>query len=105
MLNPDVWTLCKLIGTVHKDTTLPLGINFKTQSFKVFPNPTKNFWQVEQLPENTDLTLIDMFGKMVWTGKSDRDKTIIPGKQLPAGEYILHLSSGEENSTMKLTHW
>ena len=106
ILNPDVWTICRTLGTVKQDTTLrnTLGIkNIFSGNVKIFPNPSKNYWQIDQLPNDTGLTLIDMNGNVIWLGKSNSGGgAMVPGDSLPSGNYILKV--GNQDS-VKLVHW
>ncbi len=104
MLNPDIWTLCRQNGAIRKDTTLQTASLEKNQ-FNVFPNPTKNYWQIDQLPENSLLELSDNYGKIIWEGKGEHGSTIIPAKQLSSGNYILKVISETGCTNIKLTHW
>ena len=105
-LNPDVWVLCKLIGTATHDTALPLLVKEPNSSnLAIYPNPTKTNWQIQQLPENTPLTLSDITGKILWTGISTKGTTTIPGKHLPTGNYFLKLDLLNDSQTVKIVHW
>lgn len=103
-LNPDAWTVCKVIGPIKKDTTLSTG-SILPGRIRIFPNPTKNHWQVQQLPDDTRLTLTDMSGRILWQGKSSSGTSTIPGAQLPAGNYLLQLDNGNYTEGVQLTHW
>ncbi len=105
-LNPDAWTICKLLATVRQDTTLrylsvaPLTIN----NVKVFPNPSKDTWQVQNLSPNINLAIVDASGKVLWQGRSSNSTTIIPGGNLAAGFYFLMIGTDKAN-IIKLEHW
>jgi len=103
ILNPDVWTLCKQNGAILHDVTLGVS-DALPANIKILPNPTKNYWRIEQLPDGTKLTLIDMNGNISWQGKSSKGNATIPGDKLPAGNYLLKLSGGIDD-TIKLVHW
>ena len=95
-LNPDAMTICRLLGTVKQDTTLGLG-NVLPHKIHVFPNPAKNYWQIEQLPDDTGLVLTDMNGH--------KGVANIPGSHLPAGNYLLTLNGSTFTESVTLTHW
>ncbi len=101
-LNPDIWTLLKLINPVVHDPKLGVGSILPT-NLKIFPNPTKNFWQVEELQEGISLALYDVSGRSVWQGTSTTGNTVIPGQKLPAGNYFLKVGSAPES--IQLMHW
>jgi aminopeptidase N len=102
-LNPDAVTLLKQTGGTVKDPILGLGA-IRKGNIKVHPNPSKNSWQIEQLPDETALTLTDMTGRVLWQGTSTRGTTLIPGDRLPSGNYILTLNGAVEEH-LKLVHW
>ena len=108
MLNPDIWTICKQNGNIIHDGSLgiPAGvINITPQNIKILPNPSKNYWQIEQLPDNTDIMLTDMSGRVLWQGKSGIGNTVIPGDNLPPGDYLLKVSGSNYSDSIKLVHW
>jgi aminopeptidase N len=105
VLNPDFLTICRKIGIIKQDTALRLELttgHVATQAIKIFPNPTKNFWQIDHLPEKTQLILTDINGRNIWQGESTKGSTIIPGDRLPAGSYLLKVG---DRDSLKLVHW
>jgi len=68
---------------------------------KVFPNPSKDFWQIKNLPAGAKMTLTDMGGHVIWTGSDSK----IPGRNLPAGHYLLRVYANNDNRTINLIHW
>ena len=104
-LNPDVWTLCKLLGTVQLDTTLNAPIPVNAKGVTVFPNPTRNFWEVAQLPAHSTLVLYDVLGNKIWSGDSGSGSVKIPGAGLPSGNYTLKYQDRTDTGTIRLTHW
>ena len=108
ILNPDALTICKKLGVIKQDTTLRYSVGMvtvKPGKVLVFPNPSKNNWQVSQLPDDTGLILSDVNGRIIWKGRSNKGNTIIPGEGLPAGNYYLKISGAEYNENIKLIHW
>ncbi len=105
ILNPDVLTICRKSSAIKQDTTLRLYLESGrvfSNTIKIFPNPSKNYWQIVHLPENTGLTLSDMSGRSLWKGESVKGSAIIPGDSLPAGNYLLKVGNGD---SVKLVHW
>lgn len=102
LINPDVWTLLRNNG-ITKDAALGFGTLYKN-NIRIHPNPAENNWHIVQLPTNTQLALTDMAGKVLWQGKSTSGTTLIPGTQLPPGNYMLKLS-GTTHEHVKLVHW
>ena len=101
-LNPDIWTLLKLLGPIVHDPSLGTGL-LQPGNPKIFPNPTKNYWQIDELQEGIALALYDINGRSVWQGRSVKSNTIIPGQKLPSGDYFLTISG--RDGSIKLTHW
>lgn len=99
-LNPDIWTILKQNGAILKDATLGIGAVLP-ENIRVLPNPSKNHWQIEALPDDTALTLTDMTGRVLWQGKSENGTGMVPGEKLPTGNYVLRLS-GAVSDNVKL---
>jgi aminopeptidase N len=102
-LNTNAWTLLKMIG-MTKDVTLGAG-NIEKTNYRIQPNPTRNYWQIDDLPQETALALMDMAGRILWEGRSTGAATTIPGEKLPAGNYLLRLSGAATTEHVKLAHW
>jgi aminopeptidase N len=108
LLNPDALTVCARKTIIKQDTTLRnlLGTGtIQRHNYQLYPNPTKNFWQISNLPEDTGLTLTDINGKVLWRGRGEKGVTIIPGTGLAAGNYMLKLSGSDSEESIKLVHW
>ncbi len=104
LFNPNGYSICRQLGVVKQDSTL--GITLPGMlNYRIFPNPSGNHWKIEQLPEDTGLTLTDMNGRILWQGRSGKGITIIPGDNLPAGCYFLQLNGATLNEHIKLAHW
>ncbi len=103
-LNPNVWTICKANG-ISKDGSLGFNDPLPRFDIKVFPNPTKNYWEAGDLPEGSRMVLEDMNGKALWGGTATKGNNIIPGQRLPAGNYLLKVQDAAQSKTIVLTHW
>lgn len=101
-INNDAVTLLKVLS-VSKDATLGIGA-VTPDKIRIHPNPSKNYWEVEELPEDTALVLVDMTGKVIWQGNSDKGNATIPGERLPTGNYVLRIA-GNSEASVKLVHW
>ena len=104
LFNPDIWTICLQYQPIVHDTMLGV-ISIIPGDIKILPNPSKNHWQIEHLPANINLVLTDMSGRVIWRGKSNNGPTLIPGENLPAGDYILKPEEGNSIDSIKLVHW
>ncbi|GAA4462148.1 M1 family aminopeptidase [Nemorincola caseinilytica] len=103
-LNTDVWVVMRNIG-ITKDPTLTVGMNdIEHGRIRIHPNPTENYWQIDPLPEETDIALMDMTGKVLWEGRTGKGSTTIPGERLPSGTYLLRLS-GAVTDNIRLVRW
>jgi hypothetical protein len=106
-LNPNAYVLCNTLGTVMQDTMLRhrVGIGqVAPYNISIFPNPSKNHWQIDGLPEDTAVTLTDMNGRVLWQGKTGNGSVVIPGGDIPAGNYLLK-AGGANPAAVKLVHW
>ncbi len=103
-IDPNNWIIHKT-GTIKYDTTVGIS-SPDIRNVRVYPNPSKNSWQLDQLQPGTIVTLLDMNGHTLWNGISGADTLNIPGKGLPPGNYLLKLEMyGNDISTIKLIHW
>ncbi len=102
-LNTNVWTLMRVLGTVTKDATLSTG-SIDRGNYRIQPNPARQYWQIDNLPEETALALVDMTGRVLWQGRSTGSTMQIPAEKLATGNYVLQLS-GAVSDHVKLTHW
>jgi hypothetical protein len=108
IFNPDLLTMARLIGVTRQDTMLRYEVrtgSVRPGKVNIFPNPSKDFWQVENLPAETEMVLADGYGRAVWHGRSTGASIVIPGKGLPAGNYFLKLSGNEQTDSIQLLHW
>ncbi len=103
-VNPNVWTILKVNGAILHDTHLSVGM-IEPQNFKVYPNPTRNFWQLQDVNEGLSLSLTDVAGRVLWESVSVKGDNIIPGNKLPAGNYVLRISGVSVDGSVKLVHW
>ena len=103
-LNPNVWTVLRLIGPVLHDAHLSVGYMPKRE-LKVYPNPTDNLWEVQNTREGEGIYLSDVNGKVVWSGSTTNGNTIVPGGKLPSGNYFLQFSGSEGEPVIRLQRW
>lgn len=75
--------------------------SFELAAFKLFPNPTSNLINIE-LPEGfteANALVVDVMGKTIVNQLITETNTIINIENLPAGTYILNLSTEEGSAT------
>lgn len=69
----------------------------------VYPNPTTGDWTIVfNDMEVKQMQMFNRLGSMVWKGTTDNYKTTISGKGLAAGVYLLKVSDGKQEHSLKL---
>lgn len=79
--------------------------NKKNTQFTVFPNPTSGVlnYKIEQNnTESSELTLLNMFGRVVLTKKLNNTEGGISIRHLAQGTYIVRLKTGENQTYDKI---
>lgn len=101
------YTYLKLGNCVIGDkasSTVWLGVNeaaVSSKSISVFPNPAHDNVTIT-VPETSDVSLLDMAGRLMVTVRLSKGSNQISVADLPAGLYILRVSDGEGVYTQKL---
>lgn len=104
VVDPNNWILDRT-GVITQDPTLAVK-TVNALQVKIYPNPAKDVWQVENLVAGTQLTLTDVNGKKVWQATAQSSKINIPAKEYAAGMYLLQITNGrQETATIKLQRW
>ena len=99
-VDPNYWLLYKLNSNV-KDNTL--GLQHLAQSaLRIAPNPASNYWQLENVPADAQLTLTDISGRVVYETTTNNSTARVPADRLPGGIYLLKVISNKETVTYKL---
>ncbi|TDD99245.1 T9SS type A sorting domain-containing protein [Flavobacterium cellulosilyticum] len=91
-----------LTGAYDFGTALAVK-NFNAGSFKAYPNPTKNSWNITS--GNDDITSVQVFnvlGKAVYTKNSASKEVIVNAAALSKGVYFAKVSTVNGSSTVKL---
>lgn len=101
-LNPNVWTILKQLGATTHDTHLGVGLVPGSNGIRVYPNPSGNSWQVDNVADNAEIMLTNVGGEVLWRGRSVQGEAMVPGNKLPAGNYFLIIADGVEEHTLKL---
>lgn len=87
---------------LHKNTTLSTE-EFNTVSFKTYPNPTNNSWNV--VTDNVIINAVQVFdiaGRQVSSSTPNAFTTTIDGSALKAGIYFAKISTDKGTSSVKL---
>jgi aminopeptidase N len=103
LINPDVWTLMRSISVTKDASLTSVGTVKGADGIRVHPNPAGDFWEVESLPVNTALCIMDMSGRVLWQGYSNGAGTRIPARHLAPGSYMLRLT-GAVSGYVQLQH-
>ena len=90
-------------------TRLPItaGVNLKVDDFgfkslKYYPNPVNNILTVTYSEDITGLKLYNMVGQELMNKKVNSTETKLDMSHLPAGSYLLEVSSGAQSKMVKL---
>ena len=92
-------------------TSLPLAVtvdfslsspSFNMNKLKYYPNPVNNVLTVSYSQEITGLKLYNMVGQQLMVKKVNATETQLDMSNLPAGSYLLEVSSGANSKTVKL---
>jgi len=70
--------------------------------FAIYPNPTQNHFTITGLKENSNITIIDVMGKIVYNTTNSTSSIIIPTNLWAKGIYIVQVKSNEEYLVNKI---
>ena len=91
-----------LTGAYDFGTALAVK-NFNAGSFKVYPNPTRNSWNI--VSGNDDITSVevyDMLGKSVYNKAASSKEVNVNASALSQGVYFARVSTAKGTSSVKL---
>lgn len=84
--------------------TLTTSANdFDKQAFKVYPNPTKDFFHISYNEEITDVAVINTLGQTVITKAVNATTTQIDMSALPTGNYFMKVNINGTIQTVKVS--
>jgi hypothetical protein len=89
--------------SIKRDYALTIN-GFDTGLCLVYPNPTHDYWLVDGMPQQCDLKLLDVQGRVVWQGETVNNNSVkVNSTLLSKGIYFLHISKGgNKTKTVKL---
>ncbi len=98
VFDPNYWLLYKMNG-ITKDPSL-LGVSENNiASLRISPNPARLFWQVDNVPSGSSVSLFSIDGKVLWTAENAIGSLKVPAEKLAAGIYFIKvMSEGEVKS-------
>ena len=98
----DIVYFDNIYFSVNQPVTLSEA-SFTAGSFKVYPNPTNDTWNVRSAnAEISTIQLYDISGKQVMTVSSNALDTTIDGSSLDSGIYLARINSANATKTVKL---
>ncbi len=100
VFDPNYWLLYELTSTTH-DVTLDVN-NVAGSSIIITPNPASASWTVNNAPSGSNMTLLDLSGRVLWQGSATDKSTVIPATDLAAGMYLLQIKSAQGAVSYKL---
>lgn len=77
---------------------------FDTGMYLVYPNPGKDYWNIDGMPAHADLVLCDVSGRTLWKGVTGNyNSARISTTLLSRGMYLLHVVvNGHQRKALKL---
>lgn len=91
-------------GTISREAYLSIG-KVNMEEIKTFPNPARDTWQVNGLPDEALVRLYNTAGQLVWERKHTTGNMSIPAHNLPSGNYQLVIYDHSKAGTRKLVKW
>ncbi|RSK41425.1 T9SS type A sorting domain-containing protein [Mangrovimonas spongiae] len=103
-----IQTLVTGNGTVFIDniffstTNVLSNDEFTSIDFKVFPNPTKDSWNVVSNAIVSEIQVLDVLGKNIFTLKPNTAISTIDAQELPNGLYFAKITTEKGSETIRL---
>ncbi|MBA4317590.1 MAG: hypothetical protein C0412_04240, partial [Flavobacterium sp.] len=94
-------TVNVLTGAYDFGTALAVK-NFNAGSFKAYPNPTRNSWNITSNDDITSVQVFDILGKSVYTKSASSKEVNVNAATLSKGVYFAKVSTANGTSTVKL---
>ena len=79
-----------------------VGINNYTIHANIYPNPTTGHVTVESNAINADITVFDMFGKLLMTSKVASERTELNFSNFAPGVYVVRIANATAMTTIKV---
>jgi hypothetical protein len=95
----NCYTLRVALGTATRGEEL-----ITRQSIQAYPNPASNnvMIQLDGLDSKADISVFDVYGKMVLQQTTTRNLTSVDISKLSAGIYLIKVKSSKSESTLKI---
>ncbi len=90
-------------GPLTIDVSSTLSTNtFNSNEFVAYPNPVKDVLTLEYSSDITDVNVINMLGQVVLTRTVNATSAQVDMSQLAAGTYLVNVTSGDVQKTIKV---
>ena len=97
--NYNATGIMRLVGDTPLSTTV---IDNASLQFNIFPNPTNKMLNIENLPDNSGIRVIDRYGRIILSQKSTPENfNTLDVSTLLAGTYFLHIENNGHVITKK----
>ena len=90
--------------SIRRDFSLLSIDGYDTTLFLLYPNPASDYWMVEGMPQQCELTVHDIAGRKLWQGNNRNGNAIkIDNHNWARGIYLLRIyKGGKQARTVKL---
>lgn len=85
---------CGVDSTIKSVELKTVGLQDRSDIFKLYPNPATNQITILSLYQSSDLRIIDLSGRIVYQGSIGKSENV-DLNSISAGEYLIELTSGE----------
>jgi aminopeptidase N len=100
IIDPNNWIINNA-GSVTQDNSLSLSEIKENKELVVYPNPTNGPFTIQNVPSNTQVNVLDMFGKIVKSLEFEPN-TFIDLSQLKKGNYLLEILLPDNQKRLKI---
>jgi len=90
-----------LTGAYDFGTALAVA-KFNAGSFKAYPNPTRDSWNITSNEDITSVNVYDILGKSVYAKTASSKEVTVNASELSKGVYFAKVSTAKGTSTVKL---
>ncbi|NBU45995.1 MAG: T9SS C-terminal target domain-containing protein [Flavobacteriales bacterium] len=100
IIDPNNWIINNA-GSITQDNSLALSEINENKELVVYPNPTNGTFTIQNVPSNTQVNVLDMFGKIVKSLEFEPN-TYIDLSQLKKGNYLLQILLPDNQKRLKI---
>jgi hypothetical protein len=81
---------------------LSIENNFSSNSISIYPNPAKDVFTISELPVGSELSILDITGKIMFSTIVNSNQLTINTEDFTNGLYLIHLNHSGATSNKKL---